>query len=164
MHSTKVFLSMAALAGISLSQSSDSQYCSDYVSSLFGNAPTIPADITSFLASESATQTAPPATTPTSDVLPDPIGHAEFLCELAAELPSSLLPEFKTYASDLLGYGKDHSSDYLAYITNCFTGKVAASMSSYVQSVFTATGNLCQTTLPVTPSSAPTGSGFFKCP
>ncbi|KAI1746652.1 hypothetical protein F4782DRAFT_544975 [Xylaria castorea] len=159
MHNTKFLLAIAALAGTSLSQKSDSQFCSTDAKSLFtlfGQAATTPPSLSSYLAqypgtpTGSATVTTPPAETP------DFIGHAQFLCKLIPELPSSLLPDFQTYAHDLLSFGSAHSSVYEAYVTNCVPESAAASMTNYLNYVFTATGNLCQST--PTPSSAPNGT------
>ncbi|KAI0470332.1 hypothetical protein F4859DRAFT_486424 [Xylaria cf. heliscus] len=163
MYSTKILLSIAALAGTSLSQKSDSQFCSSYASSLFslfGEAPTTPPAILSFLAQStqpaSPTTTASPATTPPPAETPDFIGHAEFLCELLTELPPSLLPDFQSFAGELLSFGKVHSSEYVAYATDCAPADEAASSASYLSYIFTATGNLCQPT--PTPSGASNGT------
>ncbi|KAI0438927.1 hypothetical protein F4803DRAFT_533155 [Xylaria telfairii] len=161
MHTTSVLLSIAALAGTSLSQTSDSAYCSSLQSSffvtLFAAAPTTPADILSFIAT--ATDVPPLPTTI------NPSAHQNQLCAIASALPSSLLPEFKTLAADLLTFGKDHSSDLIKYITDCVPEPAAASMTSYVDYVFTATGNICtETSAAATPGGAsngtyPTGTG-----
>ncbi|KAI1186901.1 hypothetical protein F5B17DRAFT_401858 [Nemania serpens] len=163
MHSTKLLLSIAALAGTTLSQKSDSQFCSAFSTSfvsLIEEAGTLPPGIVSFLAqstqSASPTITALPATTTPATLNIDFISHAEFLCELITELPSSLLPDLQTYAAGLLSFGKAHSSLYEAYATDCFPEAVGASMSSYIDYIFTATGNLCQPA----PTPAPGGAAF----
>ncbi|KAI0100091.1 hypothetical protein GGR51DRAFT_575892 [Nemania sp. FL0031] len=168
MYSTKVLLAIAALAGTSLSQKSDSEFCASYASSLFvlfGEAPTSPPAIVSFLAQSTSaavpTTTASPVTTPAPAATPDFIGHAEFLCELITELPSSLLPDFQTYAGGLLSFGKVHSSEYVAYVTDCVAGDAAASMTSYLDYIFTATGNLCQ---PTSTSGAASNSAYPTSP
>ncbi|KAI1748958.1 hypothetical protein F4782DRAFT_515213 [Xylaria castorea] len=162
MHNTRVLLSIAALAGTSLSQASDSVFCSSLESSFFGLfavAPQTPTDILSFIAT--ATDVPPlPMTL-------DPSGHQDQLCALATALPSSLLPEFRTWAGSLLEFGKEHSTDLIEYITDCVPEPAAASMSSYVNYVFTATGNICTetATATATPGSGasngtyPTGTG-----
>ncbi|KAI1163952.1 hypothetical protein F5B18DRAFT_671779 [Nemania serpens] len=161
MHSTKLLFSVAAFAGTSLSQKSDSQFCSALSTtfvSLFGEAGTIPPPIVSFLAqstqSASPITTASPATTTPPTVNIDFISHAGFLCELITELPPSLLPDLQTYAAGLLSFGRAHASEYEAYATDCFPEAAGASMSSYLDYIFTATGNLCAPT----PTPAP-GSG-----
>ncbi|KAI0483806.1 hypothetical protein F4859DRAFT_413480 [Xylaria cf. heliscus] len=162
MHSTSVLLSIAALAGTSLSQTSDSAFCSSLQSSFFANlfaqAPTTPADILSFIAT--ATGIPPIPTTI------DPSAHQNQLCAIASALPSSLLPEFRTLGADLLSFGKLHSSELIEYITDCVPEPAAASMTSYVDHVFTATGNICtETAATATPGSGvsngtyPTGTG-----
>ncbi|KAI0551743.1 hypothetical protein F4679DRAFT_537816 [Xylaria curta] len=138
MHSTRVLLSIAALAGTSLSQQSDSAFCSSleasFFSALLGQAPTTPADILSFI----ATATGIPALPTTLN----PSAHQDQLCAIATALPASLKPEFQTFAATLLSFGKDHSSELIEYITDCVPEPEAASMTSYVDYVFTATGNI----------------------
>ncbi|KAI1735002.1 hypothetical protein F4680DRAFT_436657 [Xylaria scruposa] len=159
MHSTRVLLSIAALAGTSLSQTSDSAFCSSlqasFFSELIGSAPTTPADILSFI----ATATGIPALPTTLN----PSAHQDQLCAIATALPSSLLPEFQTFAGSLLSFGKDHSSELIGYITDCVPEPEAASMTSYVDYVFTATGNICtETAAPGSGASNgtyPTGTG-----
>ncbi|KAH8160951.1 hypothetical protein CIB48_g7299 [Xylaria polymorpha] len=164
MHTTSVLLSIAALAGTSLSQTSDSAYCSSLQSSffatLFAAAPTTPADILSFIATATGIPRLPTALNPS--------GHQNQLCAIAAALPSSLLPEFQTLASDLLAFGKEHSTDLVKFVTDCVPEPEAASMTSYVDYVFTATGNICtETSAAATPGSGsgasngtyPTGTG-----
>ncbi|KAI1308081.1 hypothetical protein F5Y03DRAFT_351138 [Xylaria venustula] len=149
MHSTSFLLSIAALAGSSLSQTSDSAFCNSLESSLFAtlfaSAPTTPADILSFIGT--ATGIPPLPTTF------DPEGHQSQLCGIAAALPSSLLPEFQTFAGSLLNYGKEYEGDFVSYITDCYAASQAASLTSYIDYVFTATGNICTET-----SSTPTAT------
>ncbi|TGJ82492.1 hypothetical protein E0Z10_g6282 [Xylaria hypoxylon] len=150
MHSTNILLSIAALAGTSLSQTSDSAFCNSLVSSFFNlleTAPTTPADILSFIAT--ATGIPPLPTTI------DPSGHQDQLCAIATALPSSLLPEFQTFAATLLLFGHEHNSELVEYITDCLPEPEAASMTSYLDHVFTATGNICTETS----ATAAPGSG-----
>ncbi|KAI0442388.1 hypothetical protein F4803DRAFT_519334 [Xylaria telfairii] len=148
MYSTKILLSIAALAGTSLSQKSDSQFCSAFFTSLVSiiveEAPTTPPAILSFFApsteAASPTTTAPPLTTL------DFASHAQELCEIATELPSSLLPEFQTYAEALLSFGRARSSEHIAYVTDCAPENEVASRTSYLDYIFTATGNFCNQT------------------
>lgn len=148
MHSTKVLLSIAALAGTSLSQKSDSQFCSafftSFVSIIEEDAPTTPAAILSFLAQ--STETASPTTTTPPLTTLDFASHAQELCEIATELPPSLLPGFQTYAAELLSFGRAHSSEHVAYVTDCAPEDEVASRTSYLKYIFTATGNFCEQT------------------
>ncbi|KAI1114062.1 hypothetical protein F5Y14DRAFT_462007 [Nemania sp. NC0429] len=171
MHSTKLLLSITALAGTSLSQKSDSQFCSAYSTSflsLIEGAPTLPPVIVSFLAQSteaaSPTTTASPATTTPPAVNIDFISHAGFLCELVTELPPSLLPDLQTYAAGLLSFGRDHSSNYEAYATDCFSEAEGASMSSYLNYIFTATGDLCQPTPTPSLSGGPSNGTYPTSP
>ncbi|TGJ86201.1 hypothetical protein E0Z10_g2549 [Xylaria hypoxylon] len=143
MYSTKLLIAVAALAGTSLSQKSDAAFCSSVEESflgLFAVAPTTPAAILSFIARSSAR---------------------------SRVLPSSLLPEFADLGASLLDFGRDHSSEFVGYITNCVPEPTAASVSSYIESVFTATGNICTETATATPAPGsgasngtyPTGTG-----
>ncbi|KAF2967988.1 hypothetical protein GQX73_g5576 [Xylaria multiplex] len=143
MHSTKILLAVAALAGTSLSQKSDT--------------PKTPSAILSFLAqSETAspTTTAPPLTTL------DFASHAQELCEIATELPSSLLPEFQSYAEVLLDFGRSHSSEHIAYVTDCAPEEEVSSRSSYLNYVFTATDNFCEQT----PAPGGASDGTYPTP
>ncbi|KAI1354269.1 hypothetical protein F5Y01DRAFT_274753 [Xylaria sp. FL0043] len=158
MHSTKVLFALAALVGTSLAQKSDSEFCSAFYTSflsviLNSDAPT-PSGIVSFLAQQTPTTTAPPLTTL------DFASHAQELCELATELPSSLLPEFSTYAAELLSFGHKYSSEHIAYVTDCAPESEVASRSSYLEYVFTATGNFCTET----PAPGGASNGTYPTP
>ncbi|KAI1145123.1 hypothetical protein F4825DRAFT_457822 [Nemania diffusa] len=158
MQRTKIFAVLAALTGVSLSQKSDSEFCSAFFTSflsviLNSDVPT-PTGIVSFLAQITPTTTAPPIT-----VL-DFASHASELCELATELPPSLLPEFRTYASGLLAFGKSYSNEHIAYVTDCAPESEVASRSSYLEFVFTATGNFCTET----PAPGSTSNGTYPTP
>ncbi|KAI0549961.1 hypothetical protein F4679DRAFT_544340 [Xylaria curta] len=162
MYSTKIFLSIAALAGTSLSQKSDSQFCSAFFTSLVSiieeDAPMTPPAILSFLASQ--TETVSPTTTAPPLTYLDFASHAQELCHIATELPSSLLPEFQTYAAALLEFGKDHSSEHIAYVTDCAPESEVASRTSYLDYVFTATGNFCTET----PAPGGASNGTYPTP
>ncbi|KAI1200184.1 hypothetical protein F5X97DRAFT_341016 [Nemania serpens] len=152
MYNSKLLLSVIALTGTALSQKSDAEFCTSLESSFFSlivAAPTTPAAILSFI----ATNTQIPALPTTFD----PMSHQTQLCAIASALPSSLLPEFQTLASGLLDFGREHSSDLVEYITDCLPEPTAASVSSYIDYVFTATGNICQET-PAPGSGAPNGT------
>ncbi|GAP82958.1 hypothetical protein SAMD00023353_0104890 [Rosellinia necatrix] len=161
MHSTKVLLSAAALAGMSLAQKSDAQFCSDGLSSFFSQilveAPTTPAAILSFIASQTEIPAVPTSLPP--GFMLDPEEHQSQLCALATALPSSLLPEFQTLASGLLEFGREHSSEFIAFITNCADPAGVASTTSYLEYIFTATGNICQETGAAATTSAPAPGG-----
>ncbi|KAI0468077.1 hypothetical protein F4859DRAFT_492552 [Xylaria cf. heliscus] len=158
MHSTKILFALATLTGTSLSQKSDSEFCSAFFTSflsviLNSDVPT-PTGIASFVAQQLPTITAAPLTTL------DFASHAQELCELATELPSSLLPEFRTYASELLEFGRAYSSEHIAYVTDCAPESEVASRSSYLEFVFTATGNFCTET----PAPGGSSNGTYPTP
>ncbi|KAJ3576218.1 hypothetical protein NPX13_g3773 [Xylaria arbuscula] len=80
MYSTKFLLTVAALAGTSLSQKSDAEFCSSAVSSLFvqfAQAPTTPAAILSYISASAS----PTGTVPTGL---DFQWHATELCSIAS--------------------------------------------------------------------------------
>ncbi|KAI0815588.1 hypothetical protein GGR55DRAFT_629425 [Xylaria sp. FL0064] len=158
MYSSKALLLIAALAGTSVSQKSDSAFCDTYLSNFLSDladAPTTPAAILSFIASHTEIPTLPTSLPPGGQINPEE--HQSQLCSLATELPSSLLPEFKTLASELLSFGRAHSSDFIAYITDCYPEDQVASETDYLDYVFTATGNICETPAP-TPGAASNGT------
>ncbi|KAI3316468.1 hypothetical protein HD806DRAFT_517493 [Xylariaceae sp. AK1471] len=160
MYSTKVLLPVAALAGASLAQSFTDPACSETMSSLIRNAPTIAPALSSYIegplfhgvqTGSAATTTLPP------DTLANPEGYVELLCNVAGELPSSLLPDFQSWGSELLSYGSAHISLYDAFVTHCVTtGEAAATITSYLNSILTGTGGLCKPT--ATPGSASNGT------
>ncbi|KAI8945589.1 hypothetical protein F4801DRAFT_597773 [Xylaria longipes] len=162
MYSTKILLSIAALVSTSLSQKSDSQFCSafftSFVSIIEEVAPTTPSAILSFF--PQSTETA----SPTASTLPlaalDFASHAQELCEVATELPSSLLPEFQTFAAELLSFGRAYSSEHIAYVTDCAPEEEVASRTSYLDYVFTATGNFCEQT----PAPGGASNGTYPTP
>ncbi|KAI0854478.1 hypothetical protein F4860DRAFT_499355 [Xylaria cubensis] len=160
MHSTKTLLTLAAISRTALSQKSNSEFCSSYLSSFFNvlgaEAPTTPADILSFIASQTDTTTAPQTQKAPGSF--DPAKQQSNLCSLATELPSSLLPEFQSWASGVLSFGKEHSNDFIAYVTDCYEGEQLAASSSYLEYVFTATGNICTETATATPGGISNGT------
>ncbi|KAI1361734.1 hypothetical protein F5Y08DRAFT_313922 [Xylaria arbuscula] len=158
MHTTSALLTLAALAGTSFAQASGEAYCSSLQSSffatLFAAAPTTPADILSVIATNTGI---PPLPTTI-----DPSAHQDQLCAIATALPSSLLPEFQSFAADLLEFGKERSDELIDYITACYPETRVDSYTSYVDYVFTATGNICtETAVPGSGanSTTPTGTG-----
>ncbi|KAI1147788.1 hypothetical protein F4825DRAFT_436252 [Nemania diffusa] len=158
MYNNKVFLPMAAFASASLAQSYYSPaVCSASVLSLIGAAPTYAPALEPYIGSAlgEGTRTATLAqTTLPPNTLDDPEGYVSVLCSIAGELPSSLLPEFGSWGSALLSYGSVHISEYDDFITKCLTtGEAAATLTSYLNSILTGTGGLCQaTSAPVTTS------------
>ncbi|KAI0202259.1 hypothetical protein F4808DRAFT_84733 [Astrocystis sublimbata] len=158
MYSTRVLLSLAALAGTSLSQKSDKAYCdsveSSYFATVFAMGPTTPAAILSFV----ATETAIPALGTTFD----PSGHQDQLCAIATALPSSLLPAFQDFASKQLEFGEEQNPGFVEYITDCSPAPKASSLISYLDHVYHYTGNICTESETASASATPTvapGSG-----
>ena len=147
MHGSKFFLTVAALASTALSQKSDDEFCSafftSFVSIIEEEAPKTPDAILSFL---SATQTATPTTTAPPLTTLDFGAHAAQLCSIAGVLPSSLLPEFQTYAGSLIAFGHARSSEHIAYVTDCAPEEDVASSTSFLEHFFTATDNFCEET------------------
>ncbi|KAI1144843.1 hypothetical protein F4825DRAFT_300866 [Nemania diffusa] len=160
MHSNNILLPMAALASGSLAQSLSPASCSAIVDYFRSAAPTYAAALSPYLdvPLNSRVQTASTATiTLPPNTLEDPEGYVELLCSIADELPSSLLPDFQDWGSELLSYGSVHISSYDAYVTECVTtGPAASSITSYLNSILTGTGGLCQPT--ATPSGASNGT------
>ncbi|KAI0401458.1 hypothetical protein F4802DRAFT_428043 [Xylaria palmicola] len=172
MHSIKILLSIAALAGTSLAQKSDDQFCSAFFTSLVSiieaEAPKTPPAILSFLARSTETAAPPPTTTTTTSAAPAPpltsldfASHARELCGLATELPPSLLPAFETYAGSLLSFGRARSAEHVAYVTDCAPVGEVASRTSYLDFIFTATSDFCadQQTQTQTQMATPTPGG-----
>ncbi|TGJ76607.1 hypothetical protein E0Z10_g10850 [Xylaria hypoxylon] len=153
MHSTKILLPVA-LAGASVAQFITQSYpdpaCTKTVNSFVSGAPTLPPALSPYLASAiaGAVQTDSAETTKLPpDTLADPEGYVELLCSVAAELPSSVLPEFESWGAGLLSYGSAHISDYDAFVTQCVTtGEAAATITSYLNALLTGTAGFCQPT------------------
>ncbi|KAI1110579.1 hypothetical protein F5Y14DRAFT_358208 [Nemania sp. NC0429] len=168
MH-VKTFLSVAALASTSLAQIATSTDAACLASlTQFSNAPTPAPALFSFLATAVGTGplTAPGQSTPLPDLtLEDPAGYQALICSIAGELPQSLLPDFQSYASELVSYGSVHISQYVEYITDCVTtGEAASTLISELHNMLDGTGGACQTTAPATPTGSsngtyPTGTG-----
>jgi hypothetical protein len=166
MYSTKVLFGVVAFAGASLAQSFLDPTCTQIESSLIAAAPTMAPELSAYLAgpiglastTNSGLQSAAAATaTLPPDTLADPEGYVELICGIAAELPSSLLPDFQSWGAGLLSYGHAHMSEYDAFVTQCITtGEAAATLTSYLNSLLTATGGLCMPT--ATPSGASNGT------
>ncbi|KAI3325822.1 hypothetical protein HD806DRAFT_458032 [Xylariaceae sp. AK1471] len=140
MYNAKVLLSVAALVGVSRAQMYTDPVCNSSYEALLAAAPTPPPALISALGSspESAALFNP-------DILGDPMGFTEELCSIAAELPASVLSDFGAWGSSLLSYASVEISSYDAFITQCVTtGEAAASLTSFINSIATATnGPLC---------------------
>lgn len=160
MHNTKILFALAALTGPSLSQKSDSEFCSafftSFLSVILNSDVQTPTAIVSFLAQQTPTATTTTAPLTTLDFA----SHAQELCELATELPPSLLPEFSTYAAGLLSFGLAYSSEHVAYVTDCAPETEVASRSSYLEYVFSATGDFCTQT----PAPGGASNGTYPTP
>ncbi|KAI0433809.1 hypothetical protein F5Y09DRAFT_30182 [Xylaria sp. FL1042] len=174
MYNAKILLSAAALAGTSVAQTATQTAFSTDPACLtslskFTDVPTPAPELASFFASivGTAPVTAPGETTALPDfTLEDPDGYQALFCSIAAELPESLIPDFKSYGSGLLSYGSVHLSDYNAYVTDCITtGSVASSLTSALNNMLTGSAGLCQTTSTAAPggsnSTYPTGTGSY---
>ncbi|KAI0811503.1 hypothetical protein GGR55DRAFT_695092 [Xylaria sp. FL0064] len=161
MHSSQ-FVSVIALAGTSLAQSSTSSKdpaCLATFTKFRTEVPTMAPALESYVDSllGDGPVTAPSQTTALGgDTLANPEGYQEVFCSVASGLPASLLPDFKSYAAGLLSYGNAHLNEYDAYVTNCVTtGEAASTLISEIHAMFTGTANLCQVT---TTAAAPGGS------
>ncbi|KAI1421838.1 hypothetical protein F5Y12DRAFT_666096 [Xylaria sp. FL1777] len=171
MYNAKVLLAVAALAGPSLAQTTATTTEDACAASLakFSDAPTVPPELISYLdpaLDPTLTHTAPGQSTALPDLtLEDPVGYQQLVCSVAAELPESLLPAFKSYGGALLSYGSVHLSAYDAYITNCVTtGAAAASLTDALNNMLTGTGGLCkETSTPTAGSNGtyPTATGSY---
>ncbi|KAI1279380.1 hypothetical protein F5Y07DRAFT_41586 [Xylaria sp. FL0933] len=173
MYNAKVLLSAAALAGTSMAQtatptafSTDAAACSASLLS-FSDAPTPAPELASFFASVVGTGpvTAPGETTALPDfTLEDPDGYQALFCSVAAQLPASLVPDYKSYGVGLLTYGSAHLSQYDAYVTDCITtGSAASSLTSALHKMLDATGGgMCQSTSTAASNGTyPTGTGSY---
>ncbi|GAW17605.1 hypothetical protein ANO14919_070640 [Xylariales sp. No.14919] len=160
MYAPKVLLPVAAFASASLAQSYPHPECTSSISSFVSEAPSLPAALSPYLSSPlgGSTKTSGAVTTTLPpDTLADPEGYVELLCSAAADVPSSLLPEFASWGSGLLSYGSAHLTEYDAFITHCVTtGPAAASLTSYLNNLLTGTAGFCQPT--ATPGGASNGT------
>ncbi|KAI1756295.1 hypothetical protein F4782DRAFT_550152 [Xylaria castorea] len=168
MYSLKALFFVAAFAGTSLSQKSDAEYCSSKMSSFFSwvvaEGPTTPAAVLSFL----ATQTNSKAPLNTFG----PEAHGEEICSIYSELPPSLLPQLQTYITSVLSFGNANSDVLIGVATDCVPQDQVASVTSYIHSMLTPTGNQCEATpapggaangtYPTSP--APTATSSYSSP
>ncbi|KAI0466967.1 hypothetical protein F4859DRAFT_495833 [Xylaria cf. heliscus] len=164
MQNTKVLLSVAALAGASLAQTSTNAACASRLSQ-FSDAPTPAPALASYIESlvASGPLTAPGQTTALPDfTLEDPVGYQQLFCSLARELPESIVPDFQSYAAGLLSYGSVHLSDYDAYVTECITtGEAASTLTSQLHQMLTGAGEACQTTATATATLGGSSNGTY---
>ncbi|RWA04913.1 hypothetical protein EKO27_g10188 [Xylaria grammica] len=152
MYATKVLLSVAAFASASLAQSYPHPECTSSISSFVSEAPSLPVALSPYLSSPLGGSTKTSGTVTTTlppDTLADPEGYVELLCSAAAEVPSSLLPEFASWGSGLLSYGSAHLTDYL---NNLLTGT-----AGFCQPTATP-GGASNGTISATPAPTATGS------
>ncbi|KAI0974220.1 hypothetical protein F4678DRAFT_486715 [Xylaria arbuscula] len=153
MLNSQNLLAVAALAGASVAQSSSSTSldCSQSVSYFIANAPTIVPELSPYLndpfSKPVQTLTNGDVITLPPNTLANPSAFVEVLCEAAADIPASLLPEFQSFGQGLLSYGSVHISEYDAFVTDCVTtGPVASETISYLNNLLTGTGLLCAPT------------------
>lgn len=163
MYGNKVILSLAALSGAALAQDFPASNCNQLIEDLVAAAPTIPASIQTALAGTS--QDSGNA----NDLLVHPDQYVNDICKLAGSLPEEALSDFKTWGPSLLHFASTEISSYDAIVTQCITtGAAAASITSYIHSIASNPGSLCQPTS--TPSAGasitayPTASGNGTVP
>jgi hypothetical protein len=145
MYNSKVLLSMAALTGASLAQSSstvgDLECTQSYVDILKG-APTPPSELASAITSYGSGVAQSASVTD-----PNPLAYVTDVCSFGSQLPSSLQSDFSSYATQVISYLSVSSSQIDAVITNCLaTGQEAAAYTSFVNALATHTGPLCDAT------------------
>ncbi|KAI1108130.1 hypothetical protein F5Y14DRAFT_437307 [Nemania sp. NC0429] len=151
MHKIKAILSLAALAGLSVTAESPdnaAEVCDRKENALFAMAPTPAPALQSYIISKNALP---------HDLLSNPEGYAKELCGLAADLPTSITDEFASWGQSLLKFASVHISSYDALVTECATtGSAAASITSYLHSIVSAPERLCQPTSAPSITPAPT--------
>ena len=75
-------------------------------------------------------------------------------CSLAGQLPASVLSDFVAWGPSLLHFASVEISSYDAVVTQCVaTGAPGASITSYIHSIASNPGRLCQPTATATPSA-----------
>ncbi|KAI1308629.1 hypothetical protein F5Y03DRAFT_93735 [Xylaria venustula] len=144
MYNSKVLLAAAAFTGASMAQTSTvfpDPGCSSSVDALVAKAPTIPADVASALAAVETGANAIQA----SNLLQSPDAYVAELCSAAAELPQSALVDFGAWGSSLLNFAATEIDSYDGIVTKCVaTGAEGASITSYIHSIASNPGKLCQ--------------------
>ncbi|KAI0424071.1 hypothetical protein F5Y09DRAFT_353867 [Xylaria sp. FL1042] len=171
MYGAKVLLSVAALAGTSLAQTttSKSPACQESLQA-FSDVPLPSPALASYLASAGGGGSSSGSGSGGLDAtFEDPEGYQAYICSVAATLPKSLVPEFQSFGSSLLSYGSVHLSQYDAYVTDCIaSGEAASTITSQLHQMLTGTGGMCPqptanaTTTPASNGTTyPTGTGAY---
>ncbi|KAI1360039.1 hypothetical protein F5Y08DRAFT_318164 [Xylaria arbuscula] len=138
MYRNKIIFSLGSLAVGSLAQSSESfstdPSCLSSLAILGAAAPVPASYIEAILPNP-------------TNILGDPAGYASELCSIAGELPASQLSDFGAWGQSLLSFASAEISSYDALVTKCFaTGAEASAATSYIHSIASQTGALCQAT------------------
>lgn len=150
---SKILIPLAALAGASLAEEFPAPDCPELASSLIAAAPTIPPAIQPFIEGDD------PNAPPPDGILARPDLYVAALCSLAGELPASALAEFQAWGPSLLHYASVSAASYDEVVTKCIaTGTEAASITSYIHSIASNPGELCQ------PTATASGNGTAPYP
>lgn len=162
MYTTKALLALAALAGISAAQKLPQEQCEAILQSVFitdlAGAPQTPAAVLSFIAHQTGSHIPRPTIVPGE--VPDFALHKEELCSIGSALPASLVPEFQTFAYELLQFGASYSDVLINYATDCVSGEEnIAKSTNYLKGAFTATGDQCAEYATATPTVTPAPGG-----
>ncbi|KAF2967622.1 hypothetical protein GQX73_g5941 [Xylaria multiplex] len=156
MYTTKVFLTVAALTGASLAQTSTvfpNPDCPTYVSELVAAAPTTPPELVTVF--EEVTGSSPNP----EDLFLHPDAFVDNICSAVGQLPQSVLPIFANWGSVLLEFASTEIASYDHVVTECVaTGTEAASITSYIHSIASNPADLCQelSTAPAEATASPT--------
>ncbi|KAI1362871.1 hypothetical protein F5Y08DRAFT_341188 [Xylaria arbuscula] len=160
MYGSKFILSVTALAGTSLAQTttSKSPECQSSLEA-FSDVPVPSAALASYLASSGGSSDG--STGGLDATFEDPDGYQAVVCSVAATLPKSLIPDFQAFGSSLLSYGSVHLSQYDAYVTNCIaSGDAASTITSQLHEMLTGTGGMCQQTATATTTPVSNGTTY----
>ncbi|RWA14587.1 hypothetical protein EKO27_g504 [Xylaria grammica] len=127
---------------------------------ILAGAPTPNSDLASAITSYASGA----AQSTTSGANANPLSLVTQVCDFSSNLPTSLQSDFDAYATSVISYLSASSSEIDAVITNCVaTGSEGASYTSFVNSLATHTGALCQATGSsngtITSSSTATSTG-----
>ncbi|GAW19769.1 hypothetical protein EKO27_g5529 [Xylaria grammica] len=166
MYNTKVLLSVAALTGASMAQTSTvfpDPACSSSIFALVAAAPTTPPELESAFSA-----VASGAGTESLDLLVRPSAYVDQLCSYVSELPESILPVFASWGADLLNFASTEIDSYDGIVTKCVTtGTAASSITSFIHSIASNPAELCKEssstpsngTASITSYPTPTGNG-----
>ncbi|KAI0540496.1 hypothetical protein GGR58DRAFT_460713 [Xylaria digitata] len=142
MYSTKVLLTVAALTGASMAQTSTvfpDPDCPTYVSELVAAAPTTPPELVEVFEEVSGSSPHP------EDLFLHPEEFVDNVCSAVGELPQSVLPIFASWGSVLLEFASTEIASYDHIVTQCVaTGTEGASITSYIHSIASNPADLCQ--------------------